>query len=55
MSVIQARIGSLEGFLDVLAAGNPQLESMLVQRQTEFRVPHPHHRQEDEEELERRS
>ena len=52
----QAHLGSLEGFLDVLAAGNPHLESMLQMRRVQFSIPQPRRRaQEEEEEIDRRS
>ena len=38
---------SVEGFLDVIAAGNPQLETMLTAMRTQNPVPEPSHNEED--------
>uniref|UniRef100_M4DCF4 Uncharacterized protein n=1 Tax=Brassica campestris TaxID=3711 RepID=M4DCF4_BRACM len=55
LDITQAQLGSLESFLDVLAAGNLQLESILQQTREQFSIPQPRHTPEDEEDLERRS
>lgn len=55
IGVMQARMDSLQGFVDVLAAENPKLESILEEGRTHFSVPQPQRTQKDEEELERRS
>ena len=42
---------SVEGFLDVIAAGNPHLETMFADMQTRNPIPEPSHTEEDEEEV----
>ena len=54
-SAFTARIGSVEGFLDVLADGNPHLETMFAEMRRQNPVPEPPRTHEDEEEVERRS
>uniref|UniRef100_A0A0D3DK99 Uncharacterized protein n=1 Tax=Brassica oleracea var. oleracea TaxID=109376 RepID=A0A0D3DK99_BRAOL len=46
-SSFTARMNSVEGFLDVIAAGNPQLETMLTAMRTQNPVPEPSHNEED--------
>uniref|UniRef100_A0A0D3CI63 Uncharacterized protein n=1 Tax=Brassica oleracea var. oleracea TaxID=109376 RepID=A0A0D3CI63_BRAOL len=46
-SSFTARLTSVEGFLDVIAAGNPQLETMLTAMRTQNPVPEPSHNEED--------
>ena len=46
---------SVEGFLDVLAAGNPQLVTILAEMRIQNPIPEPPHTQKDEEEVEKKS
>jgi len=45
----------MDSFMEVLAAGNPQLEAMLTQMRNQNPVPRPARREEDDEEVQRRS
>ena len=54
-SAVTARMTSVEVFLDVIAAGNPHLETMLVEMRTQNPVPEPSHTHEDKEEVRRTS
>ncbi|KAF8090071.1 hypothetical protein N665_0489s0011 [Sinapis alba] len=54
-SAFTTHMGLVDGFLDVLEAGNPQLETMLAEMRRQNPVPDPLRTQEDEEEVERRS
>ena len=55
LSAFTARMTSVEGFLDVIAAGNPHLETILTEMRTRNPILEPSHTQEDEEEVRRRS
>uniref|UniRef100_A0A0D3BHW5 Uncharacterized protein n=1 Tax=Brassica oleracea var. oleracea TaxID=109376 RepID=A0A0D3BHW5_BRAOL len=46
-SAFTARMTSFEGILDVLASGNPQVEAMVAQMQTQNPIPEPSHNEED--------
>ncbi|KAL0802661.1 hypothetical protein Bca101_057837 [Brassica carinata] len=50
-----ARMGSVEGFLDLIATQNPQWEALLAEMQRQNPVPEPPRTQKDEEAVERRS
>ena len=54
-SAFTARMTSVEGFLDVIAAGNPHLETMLTEMRTRNPIPETSHTHEDKEEVRRRS
>ena len=51
-SAFTARMSSVEGFVDLLAAGNPHLETMFAEMRTKNSVPEPPNTHEDEEEVE---
>uniref|UniRef100_A0A0D3CFH7 Uncharacterized protein n=1 Tax=Brassica oleracea var. oleracea TaxID=109376 RepID=A0A0D3CFH7_BRAOL len=52
-SAFTARMSLVEGFVDLLAAGNPHLETMFAEMRTQNSVPEPPNTHEDEEEVER--
>ena len=47
-SAFTAPMTSVEGFLNVIAAGNPHLETMLAEMRTRNPILEPSHTQEDE-------
>ncbi|XP_056843889.1 uncharacterized protein LOC130511393 [Raphanus sativus] len=51
----QARMGGVEGFLEVISSGNPQWEELLADMRRRNPVPEPSRTQQQEEELQRRS
>uniref|UniRef100_A0A0D3D528 Small ribosomal subunit protein uS4c n=1 Tax=Brassica oleracea var. oleracea TaxID=109376 RepID=A0A0D3D528_BRAOL len=54
LDVTQARLESVEGLLNILAVGNPQMQRMLQVKQHELGIPDPPtHSTEEEVELER--
>ncbi|XP_056856542.1 uncharacterized protein LOC130505955 [Raphanus sativus] len=51
----QARMGGVEGFLEVISSGNPQWEELLADMRRRNPVSEPSRTQQQEEELQRRS
>ncbi|KAF8109238.1 hypothetical protein N665_0100s0027 [Sinapis alba] len=54
-SAFTAHMSGVEGFLDVIAAGNPQWETMFAAMQQQNPIPEPSRTHEDDTEVERRS
>ncbi|KAF8105274.1 hypothetical protein N665_0160s0010 [Sinapis alba] len=54
-SAFTARMGLVKAFLDILTAGNPELETMLAEMRRQNPVPEPTCTQEDEGKVERSS
>ncbi|KAJ4875863.1 Uncharacterized protein Rs2_40881 [Raphanus sativus] len=51
----QARMGGVEGFLEVIVYGNPQWQGLLAEMRRQHPVPEPSRTQQKEEEVQRRS
>jgi len=54
-SAFTGYVTRMDGFMEVLAAGNPRLEAMLTEMRNQNPIPQPSHREEDEDEVHRRS